>query len=109
MGDIILLLQLNPRIPLMTPKGPGEAIIFRDPGPDNDDQWVVLLRSNEIWTFKNSEVRGVENVTEGRAATQAMTREDYRGQYLLDLNFHRLATGRRQFSIFELLEWEERK
>ena len=65
-----MILQLNPRIPLMTPKGPGEAIIFRDPGPDADDQWVVLLKTNEIWTFKNSEVRGVENVTEGRKRTR---------------------------------------
>jgi hypothetical protein len=50
----------------MTPKGPGEAIIFRDPGPDHDDLWTVLLRNGEVWTFKNKEVRGVENVTEGR-------------------------------------------
>jgi hypothetical protein len=61
-----MILQLNPRIPLMTPKGPGEAIIFRDPGPDHDDLWTVLLQSNVVWTFKNSEVRGVENITENR-------------------------------------------
>lgn len=62
------ILQLNPRIPMRTPKGPGEAIIFRDPGPDHDDLWTVLLRNNEVWTFKNSEIRGVENLTDGRLA-----------------------------------------
>lgn len=63
----MLALQLSPRIPLTTPKGPGEALIWRDYGPDHDDWWTVLITAtNEIWTFRNSEVRGVENVTAGR-------------------------------------------
>jgi len=74
----------------MTPKGSGEAIIFRDPGPDYDDQWVVLLKTNEIWTFKNSEVRGVENVTEGRPLLQSGGRPGTVNDYIdLDAAKHR--------------------
>ena len=57
-----------PCIPLMTPKGLGEALIWRDyRSRIHDDWWTVLITaSNEIWTFRNSEVRGVENMTAGR-------------------------------------------
>jgi hypothetical protein len=68
----MLVLQLSPRVPLMTPKGAGEALIWRDYGPAHDDWCTVLIAStNEIWTFRNSEVRGVENMTAGRTASKA--------------------------------------
>ena len=51
----------------MTPKGAALAIIFRDYGIDYDDLWTCIVNATgEIWTFKNSEVRGVENLTLGR-------------------------------------------
>lgn len=60
-------LQLNPSIPLNTPKGNGEAIILIDYGPEHNLMWVIILDENgEIWAFPNNEVRGCENMTLGR-------------------------------------------
>jgi hypothetical protein len=59
--------QLNPSIPLNTPKGDGEAILVLDYGVEHDLIFVVLLDSNgECWSFRNSEVRGIKNITIGR-------------------------------------------
>jgi len=62
-----MMLQLNPPLPLWTPKGAGLAVLVRDYGVDHDDLWTVILNeTGEVWTFRNSEVRGVENATLGR-------------------------------------------
>jgi hypothetical protein len=61
------LIQLNPPIPLNTPKGPGLCHVLIDYGPESHLYWVVILDSNgEIWTFENPEVRGQNNPTMGR-------------------------------------------
>jgi hypothetical protein len=66
------LLQLNPPIPLRTPRGEGLAVLVIDYGPDHDLWWTVILtkgaHAGEIWTYANPDVRGVENVTLGRPA-----------------------------------------
>ena len=61
-----MILQLDPPIPLQTPKGPGIAVIFRDRGIDFEDEWTVFLDNQEIWNFRNSQVRAVENYTFAR-------------------------------------------
>lgn len=72
------LLQLNPPIPLNTPKGEGLAVLVIDYGPDFDLWWTVVISKGEfagqIWTYSNAEVRGVPNITLGRhpAAAPAM-------------------------------------
>ena len=60
------VLQLNPPIPLNTPKGEGFAYFVQDLGLDHDLIWTVFLQSGEIWSFMNREVRAVENITHGR-------------------------------------------
>lgn len=61
------LTQLNPPIPLNTPKGEGLAVAVIDYSIDYDLLWVVIVNATgEIWTYKNSEVRGVKNITAGR-------------------------------------------
>ena len=64
------LLQLNPPIPLSTPKGEGLAVLVIDYGPDFDLWWTVIISKGEfagqIWTYANPEVRGVANITLGR-------------------------------------------
>ena len=64
------MLQLNPPIPLNTPKGEGIAVLVIDYGPDHDLWWTVILTkggfAGEIWTYPNPQVRGVENLTLGR-------------------------------------------
>jgi len=62
-----MMLQLNPSVPLDTPKGRGEAIIVIDYSPEFDLMWTVIIdKTCEVWTFKNSDVRGVPNSTLGR-------------------------------------------
>ena len=69
------MLQLNPPIPLVTPKGEGLAVMVIDYGPDHDLWWTVIVHSGphsgEIWTYPNPQVRGVENITLGRRSVTA--------------------------------------
>ncbi len=61
------ILQLEPPLPLNTPKGSGLAHFLVDYSCEYDLYWVVILDdSGEIWTFNNKEVRGQKNITLGR-------------------------------------------
>lgn len=52
--DMIAMMQLNPPLPLNTPKGEGFAHILIDYGPESDLYWTVLITATgEIWTFSN--------------------------------------------------------
>ncbi|HEV7121949.1 MAG TPA: hypothetical protein VGN24_00815 [Rhodanobacter sp.] len=61
------MLQLNPPIPLNTPKGEGFAHLVIDYGPESDLYWTVLItETGEIWTYSNKYVRASKNITLGR-------------------------------------------
>ena len=61
------MLQLNPPIPMNTPKGEGFAHILIDYGPESDLYWTVLITATgEIWTYANRDVRASKNITLGR-------------------------------------------
>lgn len=61
------MLQLNPPIPMNTPKGEGFAHILIDYGPESDLYWTVLItETGEIWTYANRFVRASKNITLGR-------------------------------------------
>lgn len=61
------LLQLNPTIPVTTPKGKGQAIFVIDYSSEHHLIWTVIIdRSGEIWSFANTEVRGQKNITMDR-------------------------------------------
>ncbi|MEO8777537.1 MAG: hypothetical protein ABI389_02590 [Rhodanobacter sp.] len=61
------MLQLNPPIPMNTPKGEGFAHILIDYGPESDLYWTVLItETGEIWTYANRYVRASKNITLGR-------------------------------------------
>jgi hypothetical protein len=64
------MLQLNPPIPLQTPKGEGLATLVIDYGPDYDLLWTVIItkgdHAGEVWTYPNPQVRGIKNITFGR-------------------------------------------
>lgn len=63
------MLQLNPPLPMNTPKGEGFAHVLIDYGPESDLYWTVFItETGEIWTFANREVRASKNVTLGRVA-----------------------------------------
>lgn len=59
--------QLNPSIPLITPKGSSEAIGILDYGPEHDIIWICIQdNTGELWSWPNSKVKGFRNVTLGR-------------------------------------------
>jgi hypothetical protein len=61
------LIQLNPPIPLTTPKGDGLAWLVIDYGVEHNLMWTVAIdETGELWTFSNHEVRAQKNITMGR-------------------------------------------
>ena len=62
-----MIQQLNPPLPLMTPKGKAWAHLVIDYGPEADLLWVCFLdEGGECWTWPNSLVRAQPNATLGR-------------------------------------------
>jgi hypothetical protein len=61
-----MLLQLNPPVPMKTPKGFGYANFLVDRGMEFNNEWVVFLDNGEIWSFQNKDVRLQRNYTYGR-------------------------------------------
>jgi hypothetical protein len=58
------MIQLNPPIPLETPKGLGWAHFVIDYGMEFHLVWVVFLdETRECWSFQNPEVRIQTNPT----------------------------------------------
>ena len=53
-----IITQLNPPIPLMTPKGRAMAHLIIDYGVENDLMWVCFQDdTGESWTWENAYVR----------------------------------------------------
>ena len=62
-----MLTQLNPSLPLDTPKGEGYAVAVIDYGLEHSLLWVVALNdTGEIWCVPNSEARMQKNWSAGR-------------------------------------------
>ena len=68
-----MIKQLDPPLPLNTPKGPGLAHFLIDYGPEHPLFWVVALdrpgitgEVGECWTFANPLIRFQNNFTMGR-------------------------------------------
>lgn len=61
-----MFMQLNPPIPLVTPKGKAWAIGMIDYGPQWDLQWITFIHgTGECWTFDNKQIRQEDNYTFG--------------------------------------------
>ncbi len=61
-----MITQLNPPLPLTTPKGRAWAVALIDYGPQWDLQWITFVReTGECWTFRNSQIRQEQNFTHG--------------------------------------------
>jgi hypothetical protein len=70
-----MILQLNPPLPLTTPKGPGLAHFLIDYGPESDLYWVCFQTDNgEIWTWNNKEVRADKNISLGRTSISKLAK-----------------------------------
>jgi hypothetical protein len=65
-----MILQLNPPLPVITPRGSGLAHLVIDYGPEAHLLWTVFLDdSAECWTFPNPQIRAAKNITMGRCGT----------------------------------------
>lgn len=63
-----MLTQLNPPLPVITPKGKAWAHILIDYGPEADLIWVCFLdETGQCWSYRNNEIRIQKNETLGRA------------------------------------------
>jgi hypothetical protein len=59
--------QLDPPLPLQTPKGPGLAHFVIDYGAETHLLWVVFLDADgACWTVPNPEIRMTSNWSMGR-------------------------------------------
>ena len=62
-----MLTQLNPPLPLTTPKGKAWAHLVIDYGPEADLMWVCFQdEDGACWTWCNRDVRIRANATLGR-------------------------------------------
>lgn len=62
-----MLLQLNPPIPVTTPKGKALAHILVDYGAESDLVWICFQDSTgECWSWRNQDIRAQQNPTMGR-------------------------------------------
>jgi hypothetical protein len=65
----MMLTQLNPPLPLLTPKGKAWAHLVIDYGPEADLMWVCFQdEDGACWTWCNRDVRIQANATLGRRA-----------------------------------------
>lgn len=62
-----MMIQLNPALPINTPKGEGIAHVLIDYGIEDNLYWDVFINeTGECWTFSNKEIRACKNITLGR-------------------------------------------
>jgi hypothetical protein len=62
-----MILQLNPPIPVITPKGPALAHMIVDEGVEHHLYWICFQNNNgECWTWSNPDIRAQKNITQGR-------------------------------------------
>lgn len=68
-----MIIQLNPPIPLDTPKGSGFALFMIDYSQEHNLLFVVAIdETREIWTFSNHLVRMQKNITIGRCESSEL-------------------------------------
>jgi len=61
-----MMLQLNPPLPVKTPKGKAWAHVLLDYGMETDLIWVCFQdNTGECWSWPNKDIRIQENMTLG--------------------------------------------
>jgi hypothetical protein len=62
-----MITQLNPPIPLISPKGKCLAHLIIDPGIESDILWCCFQDdTGECWTWRNQDIKAQQNITIGR-------------------------------------------
>lgn len=60
------MLQLNPAIPVLIPKGEAMAHVLLDYGIESHLIWVCFEANGECWSWSNKNIRAPKNITIGR-------------------------------------------
>ena len=61
------MIQLNPPLPLITPKGKALAHFLIDYGIEHNLFWVCFQQeTGECWTWDNKDIRADKNISFGR-------------------------------------------
>lgn len=69
------IIQLNPCMPLMTPKGSALCHFLIDEGVEHNLLWVCFQDdSGECWSWANPDVRACKNITMGRLLDNAVSK-----------------------------------
>lgn len=63
-----MMLQLNPALSVVTPKGKGIAHVMIDYGVEADLIWVVFQEDGECWCWRNQDIKAEKNITYGRCS-----------------------------------------
>jgi len=72
-----MLTQLNPPLPVETPKGKAVAHFIIDYGPEHDLMWVTFVdATGECWTWPNPKIRAQKNITMGRRSEGNLAASD---------------------------------
>ena len=66
----MVIVRLDPPIPLETPKGYALAHFLCDEGAEADDTWICFHDDGQIWRWPNYRVRACRNVTQDRCAPE---------------------------------------
>jgi hypothetical protein len=62
-----VIIQLNPTVPMDTPKGPAKAHFMIDYGQEHHLLWVCFTdATGECWTWPNPQIKLQENVSMGQ-------------------------------------------
>lgn len=62
-----MIIQLNPPIPILTPRGTAVAHLVIDYGMESDLLWTCFQDdTGECWTWRNSDIRAQTNISVGR-------------------------------------------
>jgi hypothetical protein len=62
-----MIIQLNPPIPVETPKGSALCHLVIDYGIEHNIMWVCFQdKTGECWTWDNKDIRAQKNITAGR-------------------------------------------
>ena len=57
------MLQLNPPIPVTTPRGKALAQVLIDYGAEHDIIWLCFQDDGECWCWRNQDIRAQTNIT----------------------------------------------
>lgn len=62
------MIQLNPMLPIVrvSDSMKGYAFLVIDYSQEHNLMFTCIMNNGEIWTLKNSEIKGEQNITLGR-------------------------------------------